>query len=270
MRVPPNKIAWTADMDSFLKDNFHRMDNRQLAKALNLTLCATRTRLYLLGMKRIEMEYWTVEQLQFLAVSYQTQGDKEIAASLQANWPKGKPWTLKHVEKKRNYLGLHRTKEQLKSIKERNRKTGCWSVNHWKRWVDQQPVGTVVTWYPNVKPVQYIKTASGHRKLAHHVWQQAGNTIPKRHMIRHKDGNPLNCQLENLECISREEHGRRNTAIARDKGNNPYLNIHDKILVQWLAYKDKGMQQDLLKMPQLLQLARTNYQLKRAIKHESN
>jgi hypothetical protein len=44
-----------------------------------------------------------------------------------------------------------------------------------------------------------------------HIWRQANGPVPKGHVVIFKDGNTLNPQLENLECISREENMRRNT-----------------------------------------------------------
>lgn len=43
------------------------------------------------------------------------------------------------------------------------------------------------------------------------VWEKANGPIPDGHMIMHRDGNRLNCELENLECIRRgdflKKHG---------------------------------------------------------------
>lgn len=47
--------------------------------------------------------------------------------------------------------------------------------------------------------------------LARYVWTQAGNTVPKGYVMYHKDGNGLNDELSNLECISRSELLRRNS-----------------------------------------------------------
>lgn len=48
-------------------------------------------------------------------------------------------------------------------------------------------------------------------EMKNHVWQLENGTIPKGFCIALKDGNPFNYQLENLECISRQENMARNT-----------------------------------------------------------
>jgi hypothetical protein len=43
------------------------------------------------------------------------------------------------------------------------------------------------------------------------VWEQHHGPIPDRHLIAFIDGNKLNCAIENLECVSREEWIKRHT-----------------------------------------------------------
>lgn len=56
-------------------------------------------------------------------------------------------------------------------------------------------------------------------KLEHHrqypygryVWEQAtGQQLTKNEMIRFRDGNPLNCELNNLEKVTRAQNAMRN------------------------------------------------------------
>lgn len=46
----------------------------------------------------------------------------------------------------------------------------------------------------------------GNKRLHRLIWEKAYGPIPKGHHIHHKDGNRLNNSIENLECISHEEH----------------------------------------------------------------
>jgi hypothetical protein len=41
------------------------------------------------------------------------------------------------------------------------------------------------------------------------IWKDANGPIPAGHQIHHKDGNPLNNALDNLECLSPLEHKAR-------------------------------------------------------------
>jgi hypothetical protein len=209
---------------------------------------------------RLQYRRWTAAEITYLKRNYRRMGDKEIAKRLTEKISTdGKVYQLKQIEKKRNYLGLHRTSEQLKAIKARNTAAGCWSINHWKRWVNQKPIGTVIRWYLQTgKEVLYIKTETGYRKLAHVNWEKANGPIPKGKVIRLKDGNPYNCNPENLECLTKAENGMRNSAS---------LTLSPGWIASCLAYKDKEMQQELLNNhPALIKTAKLNYQLNRKIK----
>ncbi len=57
----------------------------------------------------------------------------------------------------------------------------------------------------------YIRISPGKWMLYNrYVWQKHHGEIPAKHVIIHKDKNTLNCNIENLECISMAENMRRN------------------------------------------------------------
>jgi len=123
------------------------MTNRQLAASLNLRLTVTRNKCRELGLKRIEMEYWTDEQILFLKEHYKKMGDVEIAEIFEKRWPKNKPWRKQHINKKRKYLKLLRTAEEIKAIASKNSSPGgnsftikknSSSLNMHPTWVAQQ------------------------------------------------------------------------------------------------------------------------------------
>ena len=53
------------------------------------------------------------------------------------------------------------------------------------------------------------------RMLNVHVWEQQNGKTPEGHCIIFKDGDTLNCNIENLECISRADLLRKNYEAAR-------------------------------------------------------
>ena len=84
----------------------------------------------------------------------------------------------------------------------------------------------------------WIVTEHGRVQKHRHIWEQAYGPIPPNHCIRFKDGDPMNCTLDNLYMVSRADHARitvsqitperrkaihekaqlkRNKAIRRDK-----------------------------------------------------
>lgn len=69
-----------------------------------------------------------------------------------------------------------------------------------------QPIGTEV-----ITTDGYIKVKIGHpRKWKHKhilVWEEHNGPVPESHVIKFIDGNPLNCNIENLMTITKSEHG---------------------------------------------------------------
>lgn len=76
-----------------------------------------------------------------------------------------------------------------------------------------QPDGTIrLQTKNNEKPYQYIKIADSDWRLLHRViWEQHNGPIPPKHMIRFIDGNTMNCELSNLECVSMKKNMTDNT-----------------------------------------------------------
>ena len=60
----------------------------------------------------------------------------------------------------------------------------------------------------------YIKTPEHGRMVAKHryLWQQKYGEIPANTCIVFRDGNSMNCTIDNLMAIRRDEHIRRNIA----------------------------------------------------------
>ena len=76
-----------------------------------------------------------------------------------------------------------------------------------------KPVGTInVRLDSDGRPYQYIKIKDSHWELLQrHVWAQANGEIPPGSVVIFLDGNYLNCELDNLQVISRKENMARNT-----------------------------------------------------------
>ena len=62
------------------------------------------------------------------------------------------------------------------------------------------------------KQYQYYKIADSQWVLYHRwLWEQANGPIPAKHIVRFIDGNTMNVELSNLECIPMSENANRNT-----------------------------------------------------------
>jgi HNH endonuclease len=257
--IPKNKIIWTYERVAFLKKNWATMTNKELAVAMNLGLTSIRTKCYQLGMLRMEMAYWTKEQVQYLLDHYKTIGDVELAEIFEKKWPKNKRWTLKHIEKKRRYLSLKRTKNQLRLIKERNRVAGRFSINHWKRWYGREAaIGTVKVWHEEFgRPYKVIKTEDGYVYLSRKMWEDNFGPVPEKHQITFKDDDNMNVVPENLMALPIGCHPSFIKAST---------NLSDNYIAAQMSFKDPELRKLLLQHPDLLELKRQELLLNRTIK----
>lgn len=63
----------------------------------------------------------------------------------------------------------------------------------------------------NEKPYKFVRLASGQWKHLHrHVWEQANGPAPSGWIVAFKDGDTMNCELDNLMLMSRKDNLFRN------------------------------------------------------------
>lgn len=211
---PGRKIDWTPKMIKYLQDNYSKKNNWELAAHLHLGITAVRMKLYSLGLKRMEMEYWTNVQINFLINNYRKIGDVEMAEIFEKKFPKNKKWTLKHIEKKRKYLNLNRTEKEVHAVFLRNKRKGRFKFCPVNRWIQMGvfPEGTVRIWKNNngIGRFKAIKINGAFVHYAHWLYMQHHGKFKPGHVIGFKDRNNMNVIIENLESITRAEHARRN------------------------------------------------------------
>ena len=183
---------------------------------LGVKITSFRVKAYELGLKKVEMEYWTPEMITYLKRNYKKIGDVEIAERFTKLYPKNKKWTKQHIEKKRRYLKLKRTDEQQAAIKLRNTKQGRFP-GYWEYHKDLIiPDGTIKVYQnANGRIWKAIKTKKGFIPYAPWLYRKEKGRIKKGHVIRIKDGNPLNIVIDNLEMISREQNQLLNIEIIK-------------------------------------------------------
>lgn len=265
-KPPPNKHQWTATEIEFLKNNFENLTNKQLASKLKLTLTMVRTKCYELGMKRMELEYWTEEQVAYLKANYKQIGDVEMAEIFQEKWPKKKGWTLKHIEKKRLYLKLQRTKEEVAAVKARNIKKGRFAICVKKRWLKTgtMAIGTVRYWKKTDSEGDFpvIKTETGYKHWNRWKWEQVYGKIPKGMNVVFKDRNNKNLTIENLMLLSNEELAIHNYRAAA-------INLTDNWVAGILSHGNSGMRQEIKANKKLIEAKRLQLQLNRTINEQS-
>lgn len=256
-------INWTQEMLQFIQDNFGSMDARPMAQALGVKTQTLRTKYYSMGLKRIEMEYWTDEQVTYLKDTYQLIGDKEMSRIYQERWPKTKQWTIKHIEKKRNYLGLHRSKQELQTIQQRNVDNGCFLLCPVKRWEK--------TGVAQEGEIRYCRTHSGRMvpriKMngkwvfwARYIWEKLHGPIPKQHNVIFKDRDPYNLNIENLMMVSDADLSARNCQQSS-------TGLSDNYVAGIMTRQNPELRAALKHHPELIELKRTQLKLEREINH---
>ena len=73
---------WSTEEDEFLKNNFLKFSDEELANKLNRTEIAIRARRYYLHLPRLKMSDYTNEELDYIIANYYQKEIKEIAADL--------------------------------------------------------------------------------------------------------------------------------------------------------------------------------------------
>jgi hypothetical protein len=97
------------------------------------------------------------------------------------------------------------------------------------------------------------------------LWEAIHGPVPKGKVVAFKDKNTLNCVLENLEILDRSQHLGRNSG--RDELTDKYVSSQlARTSGQRGQHIDREMQQEVLQVPELLEVKRNQLRLNRALK----
>lgn len=96
------------------------------------------------------------------------------------------------------------------------------------------PNGTEAIWTDHKTGRQYwkIKIAGFPKMLYKHVYiyLQHYGEVPSGHIIRFKDGNTLNCVIDNLEAITRSENMKRNSIVRYPSELRQIMHLQNKLI----------------------------------------
>jgi hypothetical protein len=125
---------------------------------------------------------WSKSEITFLIKKYEWIGDTKLAEMFNLKFPKSvHTWTKKHIEKKRNYLGLKRSAEQERYLRCENNKDGrqvrMWDtrgrlqegeIRTWKGRQFTKKDGVVIAYnrfLMDAKPGEVVRKVSGELKI---------------------------------------------------------------------------------------------------------
>lgn len=201
------KIHLTEAETAYIRDNFLTMPVDAIAAHLGLKKTFVRHTAYAMGLKKFVMDWWSPVMVEFLEFVYPVLGDTEIAEYFEKHFPKSKPWSKKHIEKKRRYLSLKRTKAMHNAIRERNRLFGCFAVGHALMWEKRgiTPVGTIRDWSKDNKRVVVIKTDDGFVNYFPWLWEKHNGPVPDGFVVYAPPDVPAPCDVSALSLKTRTE-----------------------------------------------------------------
>jgi hypothetical protein len=154
---------------------------------------------------------WTPQMENFLRKNYRHYGDLMLAQMMNDRYPHRFRWNIKNIEKKRSFLGLKRTKEEVFIL--RSEWARVYAPDRLERmWEDRNKmkVGEVRRW----GRYEHIMTEQGIMLLHRYTWIKNHGRVKKGYNVVKKDATKSGGDIDNLELVSDAELGKRNS-IAR-------------------------------------------------------
>jgi hypothetical protein len=204
----------------FLKKNSHKKTNKELAQIMGLKYSSVRYYRAKLGLHKQQIKPYTDDEIKYLKANFRKLGNKEMQVFLNRS--------IDSIRKKLKSLNLKRTPEELKNILKKPN-NGHFSKG---RIPDNlKEIGTVsIRSDKNNITYKYIKVDKDNWELYHRfLWKKEKGIISDDEIIVFKDGNQMNCVVENLESITKEENMYRNAKYNYPKEIIPSLVLLNKI-----------------------------------------
>jgi hypothetical protein len=178
------------DKDLLFKALYPHTQNIAISKLLGVSISSVENKAFKMGLKK---------SLQFLK------------DTTKINWIEGKQEKSKNCHFKTGHIPHNKSKKMPKELIDKVKHTwfkeGQLPHNSYK-----QESGIVkVRTQKGGHKYKWIKVSHGKWELLHRqVWEQANGKIQKGYIVIFKDGNSMNCELNNLKCITLVENMQRN------------------------------------------------------------
>jgi len=156
--------AWTIREENFLRDTYETMTAAEIANAIGRTKSSVKNHARSIGLKLPE--------------------DEANRRASISRFPKG------HVPYNKGTRGLMASN------------SGCFQKGHVPKNTKHDEAITIRQ-KKGDPPYKYFRVIVGKWMLLHrYLWEQVNGPIPPKHVLRFKDGDTINCELDNLELIS--------------------------------------------------------------------
>lgn len=224
-----DRRPFTSDEEKFIRANYKKMIYRKLAEALGRS-------------ESVVTNYLSRNGLRISKSEYQKRHNDSLFKKGHITWNKG--------------LSLPNKPN-----------TGQFTKGN--KPVNTKPVGFVSVRYHKRDMCNYLWIKLSDRNwqlLNRYNWEKAYGHIPKKHVIRFKDRNTLNCNIDNLELISMRDNLVRNCPEVR----KDLVTYSDRYIAARMGISGKKTQDKFIEEhPELIELKRQQLLLQRGIKDET-
>ncbi|QIP16796.1 HNH endonuclease [Spirosoma aureum] len=261
--------TWSESERQFLRDNWETKTTQEIAEALNRPKAGVQTYAWrFLKLKKSpeakfmaaskgqqsRKDAYTEAEKQYLRDHWQTMTIQQMADALGR-----KAGSVKSMGQKK--MRLKKTHESLSTLSKRLNagqfKKGSISSN---AILDEAMPIRIRHSHKKRGGLAYKWIRVAWKKwIMYHVylWEQAYGPAPEGMIVVFKNKDTMDCRLDNLELITRQEHAIRNSGS---------INLPDGYVAHLLAVRNPELQQELLQYPELLELKRNQIHLERTLK----
>lgn len=122
-------------------------------------------------------------------------------------------------------------------------------------------------------PYLFIRISERKWELLHRYnWMKAYRKIPEGYIVSFKNGDTLNCNIENLELISRKQNVRRNhnpikAGASNRKNRAEFKDLENKDYIVKLITRDKKLREEIKRYPEVIELKKIQLKINREIKN---
>lgn len=230
---------WTTEEDALMLEKFPFVSTKLIAEELGRTYTMVGNRAFFLGLKK-DPEYIKSMQL-------------ELSEKLKIN---GKAYRFQT-----NNVPANKGKKMPDEVYEKASKTMFKKGNKPLNTKEGNGHITIRMDKRSGRSYKYIKLGDSKWDLLHRVvWKNAHGPIDRRTMVTFKDGDSMNCDIDNLETITLKENRVRNAG---------WSTLNDDYLAGLIARNsrqiDYGLVEKVKKIPELLELKKSQILLKRQI-----